>query len=316
MAIPIVVDTDCGVDDALALLFLLSSPEVQVVAVTAVYGTGPVEQVARNVLIVLELAGNPEIPVYVGAARPLLREVQYSPHVHGENGLGDVPLPPISGRPEPESASDFYLRILPSKYPSAAVLTLGPLTNLALAFASQPSLVSHVERLVSMGGAFWVPGNKTPMAESNIYKDPEAAGMVLGAGVPQTFVALDVTTHVVITSSELAALPALAARRGNKSVQRAQFIAAITLKYVAYYREFMGLDGMLTHDPTAAALLIHPELFTVNDWYVEVDTAGPLTTGKTTAHSGRPVERGLRARVATGVNAAAVHDLIVDRLLG
>ncbi len=306
MPVALVVDTDCGVDDALALLMLRASPEVDLVAVTAVIGTGPVQQVARNVLVTLELDGRTDIPVYVGAERPLLREPRYSPDVHGDNGLGSVALPPVKGAPQAMSAVDFYVNELVRRTEPVTILMLGPLTNLALALAVRPTLRHAIAGVVAMGGAAWVPGNRTPAAESNILRDPEAAAMVLGAGVPVTLVGLDVTTRVSLSSTDLEQL-----REGSR---RERFAGEITRLYAAFYQRSLGLDGILLHDPTAVAYLLRPELFRVAELYLEVDCCGPLTLGKTIADLARPVGRGHRTGVALEVDAEAVGKLVLERL--
>lgn len=306
MPIPLVVDTDCGIDDAVALLTLLASPEVDLRAITAVFGTGPVDQVVQNVLGVLGLDGRSDIPVYRGVGKPLLREVRYSPHVHGENGLGNVERPAALAEAQSKSAIDFYTHDVADGPGKVTVLTLGALTNLALALASCPALAEKIERIFIMGGAFWVPGNFAPTAESNIVKDPEAAAIVLGSGVPTTWVGLDVTTQVVLKDERHERLAT-----GNR---RARFVDEITRFYAKYYRASLGLDGVSLPDPTTAVCLLRPDLFTVAEQYVEVDTSGPLSQGKTFAHPSRPLGRGLKADVAVDVDAQEVIEFLLDRL--
>lgn len=301
--LPLVVDTDCGVDDALALLVLLGSPDVGVHAISAVHGTGPVEQVARNVLAVLELAGKPAIPVYQGAPRPLMREPSYSPHVHGQNGLGDVEIAPPARGPA-GLAIDLY-RALDER---VTLFALGPLTNVALALAAQPELAAKIDRIVAMGGALFIPGTFSAVAESNIGKDPEAAAIVLGTGVPLTLVPMDLVRQVVLSSADLASL----ADRGP----RGAFAAHVTGTYLAFHKAQRGLDGIIPADAVTATYLVRPDLFTTEELYLEVDCGWTLEAGRTIAHPTHPIGRGLRATVVTEVDVPAAHAFLLERLAG
>jgi purine nucleosidase len=301
----LIVDTDCGVDDALALLVLLASPEVEIGAICAVHGTGSVEQVTRNVRAVLEVAGRGDVAVYQGAGRPLLREAIYSPHVHGANGLGDAELAPPRSGGDVGATIDLYADKEAAAQPFT-LLTLGPLTNVAIALAARPSLASRIERVVAMGGALWIPGTFTATAESNIGKDPEAAAMVLGAGVPLTLVPMDLVAQVRLSTADLAAL-------GVKSA-RGAFAASITRTYAEFHRAQRGVDGIVPADAVAAAYLLRPELFGTEELYVEIDWMGNLTSGKVLAHPTRPIGRGLRATVVTTVDSSSARELLLARL--
>ena len=301
MPLPLVVDTDCGVDDALALLVLLGSPDVDVRAITAVHGTGPVEQVARNVQVVLELAGRPDIPVYQGAPRPLLRETSYSPHVHGQNGLGDVEITRPAGAPK-GLAIDLY-RALEER---VTLFTLGPLTNVALALAAVPRLATRIDRIVAMGGALFIPGTFNAVAESNIGKDPEAAAAVLGAGVPLTLVPMDLVRQVVLTSADLASL----ADKGPHGA----FASQITGTYLAFHKAQRGIDGIVPADAVTATYLLRPDLFRTEELYLEVDCGWTFNAGKTIAHATRPIGRGNKATVVTEVDVPAARALLLERL--
>jgi purine nucleosidase len=284
-------------------------------AVSTVFGTGPVEQVTRNVLAVLEVAARPDVPVYAGAARPLLREPVYSPHLHGQNGLGDAEIPEPSGVATSEAA-DFYAELargtddaeLARGDARITLFTLGPLTNVALALAARPRLADRLERIVAMGGALWIPGTFTATAASNIGKDPEAAAMVLGAGVPLTLVPMDLVAQVQLSGADLVAL--------RTSGARGAFAHAITGAYAAFHRAQRGIDGIVPADAVAAAYLLRPDLFQSEELYLEVDWTGSLTAGKVLAHPTRPVGRGLRATVVSRADAPAVRDLLLGRLSG
>lgn len=307
MPLPLVIDTDAGVDDALAILMLLASPEVDILAVTAVFGTGPVEQVARNVLATLTVASRTDIPVYAGAATGLLRAPRFSPYAHGSNGLGDVTLPEIQQAVAKISAIDYYIDELVQRTEPVTVLTLGPLTNLALALATRPSLRDVISGIVAMGGAFWVTGTHTPAADGNMLRDPEAAAMVIASGVPLTLIPRDVTTKVQLTSAELSGL----ARAGPV----ARFASQIIAFYSGFYQRNFGFDGIQVNDPTAAAYLLRPDLFTAPELYVDIERGASIADGKTFGDPERPIGRGHRAHVALDVDAPAVQNLVLSRLL-
>ena len=302
----VIVDTDCGVDDAFALFFLLASPEVDIVGIATTHGTTTVENVTRNVRAVLAMGGRPDIPVFSGAPRPIRRPQVSSPGTHGVNGLSDADLPPAEPSPAFPGAIDLYGQLLQADSAPTTVLTLGPKTNLALALAARPALAATIDQVVSMGGAMFVPGNKSPTAESNILKDPEAAAMVLAADMNWTLIPLDIITRLPLAASTLASL--------DTGSPRGRFLTAITQTYLTFHRESAGVDGINLTDPSAAAYLIRPDLFHTSDLYLEIDTTDGFTAGMTVAHATRPLGRGHRARVALTAEWDAVHDLIVGRL--
>src|SRR5581483_5994575 len=178
--------------------------------------------------------------------------------------------------------------------------------NVALALAARPELADRVERIVAMGGALWIPGTFTATAESNVGKDPEAAAVVLGAGVPLTLVPMDLVQQVVLSTDDLAGL----GERGP----RGAFAAAITRGYAAFHRSQRGVDGIVPADAVAAAYLLRPELFETQELYLEVDWMGGLTAGKVLAHPSRPVGRGHRAAVVARADGAGVRRLLLERL--
>ncbi len=197
MSIPVILDVDTGVDDALAILFAVRHPDIDVLGITCVAGNAPLAQVVDNTLRVLDAAEAPEIPVAAGAVRPLLEPPRSASHVHGADGLGGVALPPTTRRAEPVGAVELMRRLLLEHDEPVTLVALAPQTNLALLLRTYPEVGSRIERIVFMGGSASV-GNATAVAEFNVWHDPEAAAIVLDAGVPCYMYGLDVFNHVAI----------------------------------------------------------------------------------------------------------------------
>jgi purine nucleosidase len=273
----ILIDTDPGIDDALALFFALASPGVQLEAVTTVSGNVPVEMTTRNALALLDLAGRSEVPVARGAGRPLLREAVYAAHVHGENGVGDVELPAPQRGPADVRAVATIIQTVLGAPGEISLVTLGPLTNLALAARLEPRIVEAAREVVIMGGALRVPGNVTPAAEFNIYADPHAAQIVFSAGWPVRLVSLDVTQQTVMTREQFAALAAT-----DHPVTRT--IQAMTEFYFDQFAAPRGIDTLAMHDPLCVAAALHPDLIKWRTAHVEVELTGVLTAGATVAY--------------------------------
>lgn len=270
---PVLVDCDTGVDDAMALLYLLRRPDIEIVGITTVFGNNTAAQCAVNTIRVLELAGREDIPVAVGAEKPLVGEVTYlATHVHGSDGLGDSGLPrEISTAPVDETAVGMIDRLSAEYAGRLRILALAPLTNLALALEAVPSLPSRIVDVVIMGGAADVAGNQSPAAEANIIHDPEAAQAVLTAAWPTVLVPLDVTMIEVVTEQHIARLLA-----ADTPVTR--FVAATTEFYFTDYgMSSYGRRCSPCHDAVAAAVLtgeVVPSVFPLLG--VEVDcTDGP-----------------------------------------
>lgn len=270
----IIIDTDPGIDDSMAIFFALSSPELDVIGLTTVFGNVHVDLAATNALRLLEIAGRTDIPVAVGAANPLVGEYSDPPtFIHGEDGQGNVHLPPPTGQPIDQSAAQFIIEQVMAAPGDITLVPIGPLTNIALALRLEPRIVQRVKQVVLMGGNALVPGNSTPAAEANIYDDPEAADMVFGAGWPLTMVGLDVTTKACVTGEQLKAY-------GRSSSPMAQHIARITPLYLEFSKRGNAADGLLVHDSSAIAYLLMPEAFTTKAWPVRVETQG-ISRGKT-----------------------------------
>jgi purine nucleosidase len=270
----IIIDTDPGVDDALAILMALGAPELEVEALTTVFGNVDVTRTTRNALIILETAGRSGIPVYAGAAQPISRAgAEYAGYVHGESGLGDAQFADPASAAESEPAATFLARRLAESDTPRTLVTLGPLTNLAQALRLNPEIARAVERVVCMGGAVWAPGNASVVAESNILKDPEAADEVCGSGIPLVLVPLDVTMRTLLLRSRLEEAVARSGKLGD-------FIRAITPPYFEWYRQRYGLEGFALHDPCTIAYLINPTLFQSQSMAMAVETGGTYCTGR------------------------------------
>jgi purine nucleosidase len=264
----IIFDTDPGVDDSMALLLALASPELEVLGVTTVFGNVAVEQTTRNAQYVLEVAGRLDLPVVAGAGQPLARPRGRKASVHGEDGLGNIGLPPAPRQPTawPGGAAGFIADTLLAHPGQVTLVAVAPLTNVAQAVQNAPSIVPAVRRVIVMGGAVFCRGNVSPVAEFNIQNDPEAARIVFGAGWPVTLVGLDVTMRTVMTDAYLDDL----ARAGKPATD---FIARIMPFYRRSYHNWSEMNGIPTHDPSAIAAAIDPTLFRVQrvPLYVEVE---------------------------------------------
>lgn len=273
----VIIDTDPGVDDALALLLAMRSPELKIEGITPVAGNVPLDLTLPNALRMVEIAGRTDIPVAAGAKAPLVRRLVTAAYAHGENGLGGAVFPEPKTKPIPEPAEDFIRRTI-RKYPrEVTLITIGPLTNVALALRSDPELAGMVHSLVMMGGSL-SGGNITPGAEFNVYVDPEAARIVFQSGIPITMVGLDVTRKTTLTEEHVRALEA-----AQNPVSQAA--AKIARNAIEHNRQQGFLVGPNMHDPLAVAGFVKPVLLKLHDYYVDVETAGELTAGATLGYS-------------------------------
>ncbi len=304
----ILIDTDPGIDDAMAILLALASPEVQVEGLTVVFGnSGDVNLLARNALAILELVGRGDIPVAVGSSHPLVRAYHgRGSIVHGDNGLGNVELPPPTTLPVAQNAAHFIIDTCLANPGEITLVTLGPLTNIALALRIRPDLPRFVRRLVMMGGAISAPGNVSPVAEANVHNDPEAARLVFNAGWEITMAGLDVTMQVHMDDEYLGGLRDI----GN---QTGRLVWEITRFYVAAYHSF-GYANMVVHDSCALMAIIRPEFFTSKFVYVDVETSGELTRGQTIGDWRRQYRHEPQTHVLTGVDDIAFKQLYYERI--
>ena len=308
MARKIIIDTDPGQDDAVAILLALASPELQVLGIVAVAGNVPLALTERNARRVVELAGRPEVPVHAGAARPLVRPLVTAEHVHGRTGLDGADLPEPRVPLHPRHGVDFIIETVLAAEPGEVTLcTLGPLTDAALALQRAPEIASRIGGIVMMGGAYFEVGNITPAAEFNIHVDPHAADVVFGSGVPITVLPLDVTHGALATPERLARIGSLGNRTGAVVASMLGFSQRFdTQKY--------GGPGAPLHDPNVIAWLLRPDLYAGRRVNVMVETASPLTLGMTVADYWRVTDRPANALFLRSVEANGFYDLVTERL--
>src|SRR5438876_11537192 len=273
----VIIDTDPGVDDALALLLAMRSPELKIEAITPVAGNVPLDLTLPNALRMVEIAGRTDIPVAAGARAPLMRRLVTATYAHGENGLGGAVFPEPKIKPVATPAAEIIRQIV-RKYPGEVTLiTIGPLTNIATALNSDPELAGMVRALVMMGGSL-SGGNITPAAEFNVYVDPEAARIVFQSGIPITMVGLDVTRKTSLTDEHVRIL-----ETAQNPVSQAA--AKIARNAINHNREQGFLVGPNMHDSLAVAGFLDPSLLKFQDYYVDVETTGELTAGETLGYS-------------------------------
>jgi purine nucleosidase len=269
------IDTDTGSDDAVALVMALTNPEIRVEAITVVAGNVPLEQGVQNALYTVELTGA-NVPVYQGMGAPLLRPHESAQHVHGSDGMGDIGLDVYGRVPAPEHATDVLQETI-NRYPGEITLvTLGPLTNVAMALLRDPSLGGKVSNCVIMGGTGRGHGNVTPVAEYNIWVDPEAAQIVFESGMPITMVGWDVSyTYATLNKAETDRLRAV-------GTPLATFCVDIQAALIKFATETAGLDGFDLPDPIAMAVAIDPSVVTKSRrLFVGIETGGVWCRGQT-----------------------------------
>ncbi len=273
----LLIDTDPGVDDAMALLLACAAPELALCGVTTVFGNNPnVPLLTRNALAILALGGRDDIPVAMGAAGPLASDQPpIGIVVHGENGLGGAELEPSPRAPDACTAAEFIVRQAAAHAGALTLVALAPLTNVALALALEPSLPQRIAHLSLMGGAATVPGNATPAAESNLHNDPEAGARVFASGLPITMAGLDVTRRASVGGAYLEQLRDLGNRCGR-------FLHAAAQHYLHIYLA-RGEPGLVMHDVHAIMVLLRPDIYTSRRVRIDVECAGTLTRGATVA---------------------------------
>jgi purine nucleosidase len=270
----VIIDTDPGADDSMAILLALNSPELDVKALTVVAGNVVVEQGLENALKLVSLAGRCDVAVARGAAQPLAQKLTTAEFFHGKNGLGDVELPAPTCRADARFAPDLIIDLV-HQYPHEITLVpVGPLTNIALAIAQDPSIVPLVKEVVLMGGGI-TGGNATAAAEANIANDPEAAQAVFNAGWPITMVGLNVTERTLFTHADL---ERLARTHGPQN----DFAAGV-LNFMVSLAGRLGSEGTFMHDPLAVGAATDRSLITTRDMRVDVETRGEFTRGETVA---------------------------------
>lgn len=308
MSLPIIIDTDPGQDDAVAILLALASPEFELLGITAVAGNVPLALTEVNARKICELAGRPETKVYSGAIRPMLRPLVTAEHVHGRTGLDGPVLPEPTMPLQQQHAVDFIVETLMERPAGTVTLcTLGPLTNIGLALVREPRIASRIKRIIAMGGGFFEGGNTTPAAEFNIYVDPQASRLVFDAGIPITLIPLDCTHQALTTRARVEKFRKMANKSGPAVAELLDF-------FERFDEQKYGTDGGPLHDPCVIAWLLKPELFTSRDVNVSIECESELTMGMTVIDWWRVTERKANATVCRGIDADGFFALLAERI--
>ncbi|MEI4195039.1 nucleoside hydrolase [Roseovarius sp. E0-M6] len=305
----IIIDTDPGQDDAVAILLALASPEeLELLAITCVAGNVPLDYTTRNARIIRELSGKAEVPVLAGCDRPMTRALVTAEHVHGRTGLDGPDLPDPVLPLAPGHAVDHLIDTLRRHPPGTITLCpIGPLTNIATALDRAPDIAPRIKEIVLMGGAYFAVGNVTPAAEFNIHVDPQAADIIFKSGVPITVVPLDVTHKALVTRARNDAIRAI-----GTPVARA--VAEMTDFFERYDRTKYGQDGAPLHDPCVIAYLLRPNLFSGRHINVEIETTSELTMGMTVADWWGVTDRPANALFLGDIDADGFFSLLTERL--
>ncbi|MBA2579103.1 MAG: nucleoside hydrolase [Euzebyaceae bacterium] len=315
MTLPLLMDVDTGIDDALALLLAVRSPELRLVGAGAVAGNISVDLAARNTLRVLEVVGATDVLVAVGAAAPLLEERADAAWVHGSDGLGDSGQPHPAGKLSEESAVEQLLRLSHEHAGELVVVAVGPLTNIAMALRTDSTVVGRLARIVVMGGSARAGGNLAAWGEANIAHDPEAAAIVFEADVARTMIGLDVTMRSTLGEPDVQRLATSGDPAGT-------FAAQILPHYLAVYERWTGERRCPVHDALAVAVAAQPDLVAASELPVRVECAGRHTRGMTVVDlrgllgGGALTVDGPRSAVALDVDAERFLDLLLERLTG
>ncbi len=306
--LPIIIDTDPGQDDAVAILLALASPELEVLGITAVAGNVPLALTEKNARKICELAGRPDVKVHAGAIRPMVRSLVTAEEVHGKTGLDGPVLAEPTMALQDRHAVDYLVETLMARPAGTITLcTLGPLTNIGLALVREPRIASRIKQIVAMGGGYFEGGNVTPSAEFNIYVDPHAARLVFEAGIPLTLIPLDCTHQALTTARRVEAFRAMNNRSGPATAAMLDF-------FERFDENKYGTDGGPLHDPCVIAWLLQPELFEGKLVNVSVECESELTMGMTVVDWWRVTKRAPNATVVRNVNAEGFFKLLTERI--
>jgi purine nucleosidase len=304
----IIIDTDPGQDDAVAILLALASPEFDVIGLTAVAGNVPLALTEKNARKVCELAGRPDIKVFAGAIRPLVRDLVTAEYVHGKTGLDGPDLPEPMMPLQAQHGVEFIIEAIRTHPQGAITLCpLGPLTNIALALIKAPDIAPKVREIVLMGGGFFEGGNVTPAAEFNIYVDPHAAEVVLKSGIPIVMMPLDVTHKALTSHARVDRFRAMGTKAGDAT-------AALLDFFERFDEQKYGTDGGPLHDPCVIAYLLKPELFKGRHCNVTVETASELTMGMTVFDWWHVTGRKPNATVMREIDDEGFFELLTERI--
>ena len=305
----VIIDCDPGQDDAVALFLAMSSPdEIDILGITTVAGNVPLELTQRNARMMCDIAERREIPVFAGCDRPLVREPITAEYIHGNTGIDGVDVFAPATPLQEQHAVDFIIETLLASSPgSVCLIPTGPMTNIAAAIQREPSILEHVERIISMGGAMREGGNRSPSAEFNVLADPHAAEIVYNCGRPVTAMGLDVTHQVLSTRKRVARIREL----GNP-------VADATAGMLSFFHRYdtkkYGSEGAPLHDPCTIAWLLRPELFETRACNLSVEKESELTLGHTAVDFWHVTDRPHNVHWTYAVDADGFYDLLVERL--
>ncbi|MEB2844989.1 nucleoside hydrolase [Rhizobiales bacterium RZME27] len=308
MAEKIIIDTDPGQDDALAILLALASPELEILGITAAAGNVPLTLTEKNIRKICELAGRTDIKVFAGCDKPMEGALVTAEYVHGWTGIDGATLPDPTMPLQEKHAVDFIIDTMMAEAEgTVTICTLGPLTNLGTALTKAPEIAKRIRRIVSMGGGLFEGGNITPAAEFNIYVDPKAAKIAFGCGAPVVILPLDVTHKVLTTKPRVAAFRDFGTPVGDA-------VAGWLEYFERFDVEKYGSEGGPLHDPNVIAYLLKPELYAGRQCNVEVETASELTKGMTVADWWGVTDRPKNALFMGKVDADGFFALLTERL--
>ena len=303
----VIIDTDPGIDDALAILLALASPEIILDGITCIHGNASTQQTTRNALAILELAQAGHVPVYKGCELPLVKEALLSPETHGNSGLGYAELPEPLIQPQAGHGSDYLIEQIMSRPGEVTLVAIGPLTNLAIAIRKEPRIVQNVKEVFIMGGAVQHPGNTTALAEYNTFVDPHAAHIVFHSGMPMILTPLDVTYQCIFTPEDLKRL-----QRLDSPITK--FIADSTRFYMEFHDEYQSIEGCVINDPMTLALTYMPEICDYQELVMDVDISTGVGLGNTFADFYNYEKKKPNMKVAMGVRPRMFMELFLERM--
>jgi inosine-uridine nucleoside N-ribohydrolase len=303
----IILDCDPGHDDAIAILLAAHHPAIDLLAITTVAGNQSVEKTTLNALKVCSLANICDVPIAMGADRPLVQPARHAADIHGESGLDGPQIPAPTLRPVSQHAVDLIIELLMNSQGDITLVPTGPLTNIATAMRREPGIVPRIKAISLMGGAIAL-GNVTPAAEFNIWVDPEAAAIVFGCGRPITMVPLEVTHQALATEGVLHRL-----RSAERTV--ASFAADLLVFFASTYRQVFGFPAPPVHDPCAVANVIAPDILRASMMHVEIETTGEWAAGRTVCDAYGQSGKEANARVGYALDVPRFWDMVIDTLL-
>ena len=303
----IIIDTDPGIDDSLAILLAIASPELQLDGIVTVHGNCSLEQATKNGLSILELAHAGHIPLARGCELPLVQPSLLAPETHSETGVGYAKLPEPRTKPTVQHGCDFLIEQVMANPGEITLVAVGPLTNVAMAIRKEPGFAKSLKEIIIMGGAIRHEGNTTALAEFNVYVDPHAAHIVFHSGIPITLVPLDVTYQCILTAPDVERLMKI-----DSPIPK--FIKDSTDFYMQYHDTYQSIKGCIINDPLALTLTFAPELCDYEKLPVDVDISGGVSMGKTFADFYNYNKKPANMKVALDVRARGFIELFLERM--